>query len=98
MGHVFKSIQSFIGAFNPFILKLIIDKYMLLIILLIVFWLKQFSVSSSPDLFPCGLLGSFSALFEFLSLNSLYIFCRFLVCGYHRFYISAAVYFNLIVT
>lgn len=57
-------------------------------------------LSSSLDLFPCGLLFSFTVLFRFLSLCSLYIFGRFLVCGYHEVYVycslSIEVYFKLI--
>ena len=70
------SICLLIGAFSPFIFKVIIDKYALIAILFTVFWLfcRSLFVYSFLDLFPHGMTVVFSVIFGFFS------FCLSTVC------------------
>ena len=73
MGVGFLSIQSLcllMGTFSPFTFNVIIDRYVLIAILLIVFglFLLLLVFLSSFSLFPCDLMTIVSAMFEFLSL------------------------------
>ena len=67
----------FIGAFSLFTFKLIIDRYVLIAILLIVFWLfcSSYLFLSSFVLSSCALMTSFSVMFVFLSFVLQGILC-----------------------
>lgn len=72
MGHVFyraATLCLFIGEFNPFTFKIIIDMYVLAILLTFFSHFHSFSLflSSFLALFLCGFLVFFSVLLGFLS-------------------------------
>ena len=84
--HSFNCPISFDWAFSPSPFKMIIDRYVLIAILLLVFWLFYSSLwlSSSFSLFPGILVTFFSIMFRFFSFFFLSIYCRILVFGCHE--------------
>ena len=83
-----------IGSFSSLTFKTIIDRYVLIAIILLVFQLfcgSSLFFCSSSSYFPGILMIFFSGMFVFLSLLFLCIYCRFLICGYHGVHICSPI-------
>jgi len=65
----FQSLYILAAAFSPFTFNIIIDRYVLIVILLTVFWLFcSYFFLSSFTLFPCDLMTIFIVMLGFFSL------------------------------
>ena len=89
-----------IGAFSPLIFKVILERNVLIAILVLCFCSSS-PISSSFYFFLCGLIIFFSGMFVLLSFGFLYIYWRFLICGYNEVHlcwcIPISTYFKLTV-
>ena len=65
----FAALCLLVGSFSPFTFNIIIDRYVLIVILLTVFWLFcSYFFLSSFTLFPCDLMTIFIVMLGFFSL------------------------------
>lgn len=87
---LFNSLCLLTWEFSSLTFKVIVDRFVLITIFLIVFWmfLWFFSVPCFFCSFPLWFDEFFSGVLIFLSLYFFCIYCRCLICGYYEAYIQ----------
>ena len=97
MGLVFVSIQLVCVFWLEHLihLKVLLILYILIAVLLIILDLFLVVFFSSLPFFVLLWFTIFSAVFGLLSHTYVYIYCRFLVCGYHDVLIQQCVYIHI---
>ena len=84
------------GAFSTLTLKVIIDRYLAIAILLFSDCFCSLFLSYFLTLCFCLFMNFYSIFFGFLSFYSLYICYKFFICGFHMLSIHQSVYSSLL--